>query len=1238
MSFYKITQTLVGDLVGMIMSKSSETNLDPRIEQLIREELKPRRRWLRWGMFLALGLILCLLLAPTILCRTPLRKVLLAQAIPQDAGSLAIDSMSVGWFSPLSVRGVRFADSAGDPLLITEEITGDRSLLALIRDSTNLGSIVISKPSVHLKLRKDGSNLEDVLNQFTSTLTSEHQAPAETSTTGIRAHIKLVDAEVIATEAETQTIWKLQQVNAEAKVPLAADADWIVTASGVLDGQPFSADFASPLGLATADWPLGQTGKATVQAQALPLSPLRYAAQRSGQPIEQLQGSFTSNLTANWQPEANSPIPKLIAQGLVRTDNLVVASRELLGPDVLRLATAQLDTKMHIANNVATIEQGDLNSDYGTASLVTSVNLNSLSDPQAIIETIRRQQLSTSGELDVAALTRALPNTLKIRDDVQIASGRIAWSVASTPELGSASKWTGSLQTADVRVLRNGQAIDWQFPLEVRFQATDGDDIQLDDVSVRSDFFSLVGQGKLRQGKLHAQADLERLVYQLSQVMDLSNIYIRGEMQSILQWNELQPNQLKLDGRTRLVNFAMTQNEQLLCQEAELNATTQATATLNGQQLASLDSARVDVISAGDFMIVELQQPVASPSSESTWHLACRLKGELASWVARLKTMGAGVGWQVAGQIDATTQVSVNPQDATVQSLNVDVRNLQAASDGLAINEPVLQIQTAGSIDLVTLGGQFPETTIASQTVSCTAQNLAIGMQPHFVVSGNVGYRADLARLSAIVPSESGQQIAGGAVGRLALEAKEHTTSFNLDGWIENLTVLEATGAPLWQEPKLTIQTIGTYDGAKDQLDLAQAQIAGRVLNLETKGHITQLTSDLSVDLSGEYGYDLTGIVAIFRDVIGPDIVLTGNQRQRFAMKGPVFPAAPATGMIANDLVAQATFGWDTANAYGIPLGPSQVAASLANGVLQMNPLELAVGEGQVRLAPTLHLNTEAMWMTLPAGPVIEKVRLDPQMTGGWMKYITPLMADATSAEGTFSVTLSRTEVPLMVPMQGRVEGQFDIHGGALGPGPMASQLLDLATQIKQLTGKGTSRIADPTKSWVQLQPQQIDFQMAEGRVYHSGFQMTIDDVLIRTRGSVGIEDQSLAVMAEVPILDEWIEASPHLSGLRGKVISVPIGGTTSSPQLDQRALTQATMQLARDGAAGYLQGQLNEKLGGKLQDALGGSLGGLLGGGQGNTPNGPQQQPPQQQQDLGTQLQNKAQEEIGKQLNKLFK
>ena len=274
----------------------------------------------------------------------------------------------------------------------------------------------------------------------------------------------------------------------------------------------------------------------------------------------------------------------------------------------------------------------------------------------------------------------------------------------------------------------------------------------------------------------------------------------------------------------------------------------------------------------------------------------------------------------------------------------------------------------------------------------------------------------------------------------------------------------------------------------------------------------------------------------------------------------------------------------------GVTIGAGDIDAKLAGGKVEFAPMDVPVSEGRVLLAPTVLLDRSPMLVTLPAGPLVDRVRISPQMCTGWFKYIAPLVADATAAQGTFSVSLDRAAIPLDVPSAGEVEGVLEIHTAQIGPGPLSQQLLLLAAQIKAIAdGNLLGAPTAPTERWLDLPQQRIAFRMAENRVYHEGLQMSAKDVVIRTSGSVGT-DQTIALIAEVPVRDEWLSRSQHLAAFRGQSIKIPIHGTLTNPKLDQNALTQITQQAVTGAANQYIQGgvkQLDSELNKQLNRGL---------------------------------------------------
>jgi hypothetical protein len=225
-------------------------------------------------------------------------------------------------------------------------------------------------------------------------------------------------------------------------------------------------------------------------------------------------------------------------------------------------------------------------------------------------------------------------------------------------------------------------------------------------------------------------------------------------------------------------------------------------------------------------------------------------------------------------------------------------------------------------------------------------------------------------------------------------------------------------------------------------------------------------------------------------------------------------------------------------------------------------------------------LNEPSPLVVLDKGPLVDHVRLSPELCRTWLKYVAPLVADATRAEGNFSVDLAGAAVPILEPAKMNLAGVMTIHQAEVGPGPLAQQYLALARELRTLIDRsaGTAPLIDPEKGLLVLPEQRVDFEVVDGRVHHRNMKMTVRDMVITTRGSVGL-DQTIELVAEVPIQDQWIKEGSPLVGLRGRSISVPIQGTLSSPKMDGKVLEQLGRDLVRGAAQGAIEQQINKGL-----------------------------------------------------------
>ena len=132
-------------------------------------------------IFLALVAAVVALL-PTIIAKTPLRNSLLSAVVPGNSVHVSIGSASLSWISGPALSDVQVSDSAGNPLLTADSVTIDRTPLNLLTNMHDCGVVAINRPQFFLKLRPDGSNVEDALQQLLAEITKNAKPPAEQPT------------------------------------------------------------------------------------------------------------------------------------------------------------------------------------------------------------------------------------------------------------------------------------------------------------------------------------------------------------------------------------------------------------------------------------------------------------------------------------------------------------------------------------------------------------------------------------------------------------------------------------------------------------------------------------------------------------------------------------------------------------------------------------------------------------------------------------------------------------------------------------------------------------------------------------------------------------------------------------------------------------------------------------------------------------------------------------------------
>jgi hypothetical protein len=111
----------------------------------------------------ACGSVLLLLLAlPWLLAKTSLRDRLLTAIVNSDELTVTSRHASLGYFSPLSLAGLRIESNDKATLLEIERIESDHSWLGLLWSRPELGTFLFDRPKVDVRIDSPGDEAGDV--------------------------------------------------------------------------------------------------------------------------------------------------------------------------------------------------------------------------------------------------------------------------------------------------------------------------------------------------------------------------------------------------------------------------------------------------------------------------------------------------------------------------------------------------------------------------------------------------------------------------------------------------------------------------------------------------------------------------------------------------------------------------------------------------------------------------------------------------------------------------------------------------------------------------------------------------------------------------------------------------------------------------------------------------------------------------------------------------------------------
>ena len=1191
-------------------SENSASSLTPR-----------RRRWRRVVLLFLGSLGTGAWFAPEIISQTSLRQRVADWATAGMPIRVELGAATLGWLKPVELRELRVSDADGQVLLTAKELRGDRTLWQLATQPNLLGTFTLTESAGHVVLRADGSNVEDVL----AALPSGSTKPTPSF------RMEIVNARIEFEHPASQRKSAIESLDLKLKsgangIELVVAEMPSTSAATNVDAGRFAAYFGKPVEDDAGTSQSDDSRQLLVRAKDWRLNWLNPVLARW-----QPRGEVSGTLSADWRMSLGTEIT---GSGNISVCELIVAGLNCMGADRLRLNEVSMRGNVATKANRLILEETELRTEVGelTASGDLPMSGWSFASADEALRKIGHEAFRVDGHVDLAKLAALVPQTLAVREGTRIDGGSIRVALRNQPQDGS-PKLQGKVEIARLSAVADGKRLEWDVPLEALVSVhRDGEQFVFDQVTCRSDFLQADAKGTLTDATFQARADLDRLHHNLSRFFDWGLVRLSGVLSVSGQIQRRDGGELDLHAKGELTSFELQRRGESPWREERLEIVAVSSARLSEtQQLRSVESASLRLLSGEDRLDVKLTEPM-DWSSNARWRAVADVVGGLDSWQARLRPAISFEGWQVEGQFKAHAEVDADSRAVDVAKLTVAINDLQARGPEWLIQEPKLSLESEGRWETGTSRWVAPQTTLTGTSAAATVSNLDWSLDG---ASGDARFRVHLGNVSRWKVQAQQQPsyfVTGEATGSLRLQQRGATTQATLDSRVDKFSLATPNVRTpsgweyAWQEPEIKLATQASFDSSKQSLTLNETKLIADGLEVDLAGRLSELTATPVVDVTGEVAYDWERLTQRLGESLRQNVQLAGQERRKFSLRGrlssldvatrstevdsqttalgaglPTPPRATRLSSISRTstssdsslatLTGEAGLGWQTANLYGLSAGAGDLSCQLNEGVGTLTLRDIPVNEGTVRLNSQLRLDRSPVMLVLQSERVIDKVRLSPELCAGWLKFVAPIMANATRVEGRFSVVLAKGELPVNDPSNGDVAGQFAVHQAQIAPGPLGYQVLAVVDRIKSLTKSKSLKPADllalvdqfasaggRERVLVTLPEQQVPFHLINGRVHHEGLTLVTKEATLKTRGSVGL-DESLDLIVEIPVRDEWVAQNKQLASLRGKSLSIPVRGSLTQPQLDLRAFESFAREAFTAPVENLLENELQKGL-----------------------------------------------------------
>ncbi|WP_143543837.1 hypothetical protein [Rhodopirellula sp. MGV] len=696
-----------------------------QLDMTLRRRTRRSNRKFRFSLVVFGFVGFALFAAPSIISHTGIARSIIVNQAAAYGWQASVGSISVGWITPLSVKDVVLVGQSGKTKLQIQRIDSSLTATRLIRFSpSEIGELSLRGIQVDAAIEQGGSSIETDLAKLLE--------PSDQESEPIRASIQLQECGASLVDTVTQKVWTLSQSNAHLKLD---NGELTGELAGVV-GEPAGTEGAIQTKFVLHASDATQQDKAnawefSLEADSFPISTADLVARR-----------LFPDAASTPQGSSGETSGRLHVIGGT-AGGITVAINDLQIRNLQ--STLPLEKQQSWQNNLATLNgqvawTGDrlhgndlaITTDFASAELdgsfPTTISFVGTHDNPLLW--MQSLQGIAKLNVDLAALSEALPGLLPIREDATLVSGTATAIVRNQTTDGETNPRTElSLNTRAIRARSAGRLVVIE-PISIDATVTDNaGSLLAEQFTLQSSFAEASGKGSLRGGDAQFSVDFGRLHSMLRPIVDLSETNLGGNATGNVQWSVVTTDagdQWSLSGTGEAQQLLVTLPNGHRIKRSIVQTNLTAKGNWAENRLQRLSQADFALGSSGVLLKAKLTKPVDRPDQDVTFPVKLDLDG-------RLENLSESLGpWLPAelasaeGRVIGTSNVVLAREGAVVTNADFEMVQPRFHYQDRWYSQPKLTIHFDGTLDLGAGTLTTPSSTIAGESISLAIRGEAL--------------------------------------------------------------------------------------------------------------------------------------------------------------------------------------------------------------------------------------------------------------------------------------------------------------------------------------------------------------------------------------------------------------------------------------------------------------------------------------------------------------------------------